>query len=265
MSEERWKPVCDLSGKERQQAEDFAGQIDLSDLDQILHYGSACEDMMKEFADRHLLDLPSSAKGRVYEALEKLIGKVSEFNAQFEREPKDFQTVFRDACDRMVCTLNHSVSVLEMYKKEITRHMHLLQQAEALCLKTIRTYDLYILAGKICLQKETEPGGSGFIQENERENRRLEQDCMERRLASLAVSQKIPEQTIGSIHVIEKEENILYASVDAITSNAFPLYQNSIVLSVHTHREGEKIVHLDHAAFEEANRSLMQSLRKIMK
>lgn len=265
MTEEIWKPVCDLSEKERKQAEDFAAQIDLSDLDQILHYGSACEDMMKEFTDRHLLDLPSYAKGRVYEEVEKLIGDVSQFNAQFGKETKDFQTVFSDAYGRIVRTLNHCASVLEMYKKEITRHTQLLQQAEALCLKIIRTYDLYILAGKICLQKETEPCGSGFIQENERENHRLELDRMERRLASLAVSQKIPEQTIASIHVIEKEENILYASVEAVTSHVFPLYQNSVVLSVHTHMEGEKIIRLDHAAFDEANRSMIRSLRKMMK
>jgi uncharacterized protein YaaN involved in tellurite resistance len=266
--DENWKTVCALTEEEQNQAASFADGIDIMNLDQILHYGSACESMMEAFMDRNLLDLPSSAKGKIYQELENLRQVISSFNHQFtDFIPEDFPSVFPDAYQKTLRTVRHTSSCLTMYQKEIQKHMEVLAEAEELCLRIIRTYDMYILAGQLCLHKEQQKtyDTKGFIQANEAQDHQLAMDRLDRRLSALCVSQKVPEQTIGSIHLIQQDEHVLYESVGAINDHAFPLWQNGIMLAVNTHMEGNTIHYLDEKAFKDANTTLMQSLKKVMK
>lgn len=262
-----WKPACSLTKDETAQAEAFSHTIDITDRKQILQYGSACEEMMQSFVDRHLLDLPDRTKAKAYAELDRFMQDAESFSRQFREEEDDFMNVFTDSYQKTVRSMKHAVSYLEMYRREIASHMNVLDEAETLCLKIIRTYDMYILAGLQCL--ETEQGrtfeGTAFEQNNGEENHQVEMDRLERRLSSLMVSQKIPEQTIASIHLIMKDENILDQSLDAMIDHVFPLWQNGVVLSIHPHREGDRTVYLDQDAFEEANETLVKSLKKLMK
>lgn len=262
-----WEPVCPLSEDETQQAYAFGATIDLYNIEQVLHYGSACENMMEEFMDRDLLSLPSSAKTKAYHELDDLIKEIAAFNRRFvDADEEETRDTFLNAYQAEVRSFKRAVSYLEMYQKEIEKHLSVLQDAEKLCLRIIRTYDMYILAARHRIaQEKTEPTASdSFHEANRKEDHALAVDRLRRRADALCVSQKIPEQTIGSIHVIEQDENILYNSIGAIQDHALPLWQNGVVLAMNTHMEDDQVKDLDTEAFARANTTIIKSLKKFM-
>ena len=163
MQEEPEMDETVLSEEERQMAEQFAQQIDLTDSSMILQYGIGTQKKMADFSESALENVRTKDLGEIGNLLSGVVSELKNFD---EEEEKGFLGFFKKQSNKIQnmkikyakteANINQICQVLENHQVQLMKDIALLDKMYDLNRTYFKELTMYIIAGKKKLKEVRE-------------------------------------------------------------------------------------------------------------
>ena len=245
-----------LSEEEKAMVEQFASEIDIENVDQIVNYGIKAQTNISEFSTTILKKVKTYDLGEVGDSLKELTVAL---DATTEPEKKGILGVFQKA-KRGVGSIRANYakaeSNVDRIEKDLIKHRDVLgqdismyQQMYELNVKYYKELTMYIIAGKKALDraKATKLEQLKRIAENSDKQedvqayRDFEDLChrFEKKLSDLEITRVISIQSAPQVRMLQNNDREMMDKLQSSLANTIPLWRNQLVLSLgieHTSR-----------------------------
>ncbi len=163
--EEKEKPASrpapeaqvNLTPEEQAMVDDFAEKIDITNSQQVLQYGSACQKKIGDFSEAALSKVPTKDLGEVGDMITQLIGELKALMPAREQQ-KGILGFFKkkgNQLDAMKAKYNKAEAnvekiqgMLEDHQVQLLKDIAMLDKMYELNLAYFKELSMYILAGK---------------------------------------------------------------------------------------------------------------------
>ncbi|MBR1659314.1 MAG: toxic anion resistance protein, partial [Oscillospiraceae bacterium] len=240
-----------LSEKEQAAVREFAGQIDVTNSNQVLSYGAAAQTNISEFSSAALGTVRTKDLGEVGGMLSDLVVELKGLNFSPE-EKKGFMGLFKKTTNN-IASLKAQYDKAEVNVDKITSE---LEKHERTLLKDIATMDrmyemnqayfkeltMYILAGQLRC-KELREKDLPELQEKARTSG-LPEDAQaandfanmigrfEKRLHDLELTRVISLQMAPQIRMIQNNDSLMAEKIQTSIVNTIPLWKSQMVMAM---------------------------------
>ncbi|MBU3840438.1 MAG: toxic anion resistance protein [Candidatus Ruminococcus intestinipullorum] len=246
------EPVMDesvLTEEERQMAEQFAAQIDLTNSAMILQYGAGTQQKMAEFSESALENVRTKDLGEVGDLLTNVVKELKSFD---EEEEKGFFDFFKKPVDKIQSlklkyasaekNMAQICKVLEGHQVQLLKDVALLDKMYELNLTYFKELTMYILAGKkklkevreVQLQELLNKAQISGLSEDAQAAKDLEGMCtrFEKKLHDLELTRMISIQTAPQIRMVQNNDTIMVEKIQSTIVNTIPLWKSQMVLQL---------------------------------
>ena len=245
-----------LSEEEKAMVEQFASEIDIENVDQIVNYGIKAQTNISEFSTTILKKVKTYDLGEVGDSLKELTVAL---DATTEPEKKGILGIFQKA-KRGVGSIRANYakaeSNVDRIEKDLIKHRDVLgqdismyQQMYELNVQYYKELTMYIIAGKKALDhaKRTKLAQLKSIAENSDKQedvqayRDYEDLChrFEKKLSDLEITRVISIQSAPQVRMLQNNDREMMDKLQSSLANTIPLWRNQLVLSLgieHTSR-----------------------------
>ena len=252
VEEKKEEPLLEegvLSAEEKQMAEKFAEQIDLTNSNMILQYGAGTQKKMADFSESALGNVRTKDLGEVGDLL---TGVVKELKAFDEEEEKGFLGIFKKSSNKITAmktkyakaetNVNQICKALESHQVQLMKDVALLDKMYELNLTYYKELTMYIVAGKKklnevrtgelqqLLQKAQETG----MAEDAQAAKDLDSMCnrFEKKLHDLELTRQISIQTAPQIRLVQGNDTLMVEKIQSTIVNTIPLWKSQMVLGL---------------------------------
>lgn len=252
VEEKKEEPLLEegvLSAEEKQMAEKFAEQIDLTNSNMILQYGAGTQKKMADFSESTLENVRTKDLGEVGDLL---TGVVKELKAFDEEEEKGFLGIFKKSSNKITAmktkyakvetNVNQICKALESHQVQLMKDVALLDKMYELNLTYYKELTMYIVAGKKklnevrtgelqqLLQKAQETG----MAEDAQAAKDLDSMCnrFEKKLHDLELTRQISIQTAPQIRLVQGNDTLMVEKIQSTIVNTIPLWKSQMVLGL---------------------------------
>lgn len=252
VEEKKEEPLLEegvLSAEEKQMAEKFAEQIDLTNSNMILQYGAGTQKKMADFSESALENVRTKDLGEVGDLL---TGVVKELKAFDEEEEKGFLGIFKKSSNKITAmktkyakaetNVNQICKALESHQVQLMKDVALLDKMYELNLTYYKELTMYIVAGKKklnevrtgelqqLLQKAQETG----MAEDAQAAKDLDSMCnrFEKKLHDLELTRQISIQTAPQIRLVQGNDTLMVEKIQSTIVNTIPLWKSQMVLGL---------------------------------
>ena len=243
-----------LSPAEQAAVKEFAKQIDVTNSEQVLNYGSAAQKNIADFSDAALSKVRTKDLGEVGEELSDLVVELQGMNFD-EEEKKGFLGFFKKQ-RQSIAALKAQYDKAEVNVDKIADQ---LQKHELTLMKDIammdKMYDMnqqyhkeltmYIIAGKLrCKElRETElPRLQKVAQESGKtEDAQAANDYanmlgrFEKKLHDLELTRMVSVQMSPQIRMIQNNDSVMAEKIRSSIVNTIPLWKSQMTLALTLH------------------------------
>lgn len=238
-----------LSDEERQMAEQFAQQIDLTDSATILQYGIGTQKKMADFSESALENVRTKDLGEIGNLLSGVVSELKNFD---EEEEKGFLGFFKKQSNKIQnmknkyakaeANINQICHVLEGHQVQLMKDIALLDKMYDLNRTYFKELTMYILAGKKKL-KEVREGDlqvllakaqQSGLAEDAQAARDLDSMCMrfEKKIHDLELTRMISIQTAPQIRLVQGNDTVMTEKIQSTLVNTIPLWKSQMVLAL---------------------------------
>lgn len=240
-----------LSAEEQAMVDAFAKQIDITDTNTILTYGSASQKHISDFADSALSTVRTKDLGEVGDMLSDLVVELKGFNFD-EKEKKGLFGLRKKAANKME-GLKADYAKAEVNVEKITemleKHQVTLMKDTAMLDKMYETNQgyfkeltMYILAGKQRLE-ECQTVTLPALQKKAQETG-LPEDAQaasdyanminrfEKKLYDLEVTRMVSVQMAPQIRLLQNNDTLLVEKIQTSIVNTIPLWKSQMVMAL---------------------------------
>ena len=245
-----------LTPEEKQMVDQYASEIDITDVEQIVKYGVSAQRNISDFSVSILKKVKTYDMGEVGESLKEL---TLALDATVEPEKKGIFGLFQKA-KRGVGTIRANYAKAETnvarieedllsHEAVLIQDISMYQQMYELNLQYYRELTMYIFAGK----KALDQARTGKLlelkavadrsnkQEDVQAYRDYEDLCyrFEKKLADLEITRVISIQSAPQVRLLQNNDRELLDKLQSSIANTIPLWRNQLVLSLgieHTKR-----------------------------
>lgn len=245
-----------LSEKEKKMVEQFASEIDIENVDQIVNYGLKAQTNISEFSAAVLKKVKTHDLGEVGNSLKELTVAL---DATTKPEKKGILGIFQKA-KRGIGTIRanyaRAESNVDRIEKDLVKHRDILgqdismyQQMYELNMQYYKELTMYIIAGKKALDQAQntklkqlkENAEKSDKQEDAQVYRDYENLChrFEKKLSDLELTRVISIQSAPQVRMLQNNDRELLDKLQSSLANTIPLWRNQLVLSLgieHTSR-----------------------------
>ena len=245
-----------LSEEERAMVDQFASEIDIENVDQIVNYGIKAQTNISVFSTTILKKVKTYDLGDVGDSLKEL---TIALDATTEPEKKGILGIFQKA-KRGVGSIRANYakaeSNVDRIEKDLIKHRDVLgqdisiyQQMYELNVQYYKELTMYIIAGKKALDhaKATKLeqlkriAESSDKQEDVQAYRDYEDLChrFEKKLSDLEITRIISIQSAPQVRMLQNNDREMMDKLQSSLANTIPLWRNQLVLSLgieHTSR-----------------------------
>ena len=245
-----------LSEEERAMVDQFASEIDIENVDQIVNYGIKAQTNISDFSTTILKKVKTYDLGDVGDSLKEL---TIALDATTEPEKKGILGIFQKA-KRGVGSIRANYakaeSNVDRIEKDLIKHRDVLgqdismyQQMYELNVQYYKELTMYIIAGKKALDhaKATKLEQLKRIAENSDKQedvqayRDYEDLChrFEKKLSDLEITRIISIQSAPQVRMLQNNDREMMDKLQSSLANTIPLWRNQLVLSLgieHTSR-----------------------------
>ena len=238
-----------LTEEEKQIVEQFANEIDISNVDQTIKYGVAAQRNISAFSESILKKVKTYDLGEIGDSLKELTVAI---NATTEPEKKGFFGLFQKAkrsiesikanYSKVENNVNRIEKDLEIHKNVLTQDVLMYQEMYELNIYYYKELTMYIIAGKKALSKAKE----GELKElkkkaeitNKQEDAQAYKDfedlChrFEKRISDLEITRVISIQSAPQVRMLQNNDREMLDKLQSSLSNTIPLWRNQLVLSL---------------------------------
>lgn len=245
-----------LSEKEKKMVEQFASEMDIENVDQIVNYGLKAQTNISEFSAAVLKKVKTHDLGEVGNSLKELTVAL---DATTKPEKKGILGIFQKA-KRGIGTIRanyaRAESNVDRIEKDLVKHRDILgqdismyQQMYELNMQYYKELTMYIIAGKKALDQAQntklkqlkENAEKSDKQEDAQVYRDYEDLChrFEKKLSDLELTRVISIQSAPQVRMLQNNDRELLDKLQSSLANTIPLWRNQLVLSLgieHTSR-----------------------------
>lgn len=245
-----------LSNDEKKMVAQFANEIDISNTNQVIQYGSSAQKSISDFSVNILGKVKTSELGEVGDALKELTVAL---NATTEPEKKGIFGIFQKAkrgidsikanYAKAEINVSRIEKDLEKHQVVLTQDVEMFEQMYDLNLQYYRELTMYIIAGKKALNKAR---GEKFeklkikaetsqMQEDVENYNKYVNLCnrFEKKLHDLELTRVIAMQVAPQIRLLQDNDQEMLEKIQSSLINTIPLWRHQMVLSLgieHTQR-----------------------------
>ena len=240
-----------LTPEEQAMVDQFAQKIDITNSQQVLQYGSACQKKIGDFSEAALSKVSTKDLGEVGDMITDLIGELKSFDAN-EEQQKGIMGFFKkktsqlDALktkyDKTETNVEKIQSMLEAHQVQLLKDIAMLDKMYEQNLAYFKELTMYILAGKKKLQevregklKELEATAQATgLAEDAQAAKDLADKCnrFEKKIYDLELTRTISIQTAPQIRMIQNNDNVMVEKIQTTLMNTIPLWKNQMVLAL---------------------------------
>lgn len=238
-----------LTPEEKQMVADFAEKIDLTNTNQILHYGSAAQQKIAGFSESALEKVRTKDLGEIGDAITGLVTELKGFSPE---EEKGFLGLFKRAgnkleamktkYDKAEVSVNRIVDVLETHQIQLMKDIAMLDKMYEMNLSYFKELSLYILAGKRKLE-ETRSSALVALEQKAKQTGLPEDaqaasdmaamcDSFEKKLHDLELTRMISIQTAPQIRLVQNNDKLMAEKIQSTIVNTIPLWKSQMVLAL---------------------------------
>ena len=238
-----------LSEEERQMAEKFAEQIDLTNSNMILQYGAGTQKKMADFSESALENVRTKDLGEVGNLLSGVVKELKSFD---EEEEKGFLGIFKKSSNKITAmktkyakaetNVNQICKVLESHQVQLMKDVALLDKMYELNLTYYKELTMYIVAGKKKLnevrngelQNLLQKAQSTGLAEDAQAAKDLDSMCnrFEKKLHDLELTRQISMQTAPQIRLVQGNDTLMVEKIQSTIVNTIPLWKSQMVLGL---------------------------------
>ncbi|MCH4013975.1 MAG: toxic anion resistance protein [Solobacterium sp.] len=248
-----------LSDSEKKQVEDFAKQIDITEPNLVLQYGSAAQKKVTDFSDTALKNVRAKDLGEVGDALSKLVAelKVTDSDNEnkgimgwFKRSNKGVEQM-KAKYAKTEKDVDEISDVLENHQIQLLKDISLLDQLYDRNKQNTKELTMYILAGKKRLAdiqqnelpKLQEKARQSGLAEDAQAANDLQNACdrFEKKLYDLELSRQVSIQMAPQIRLVQNNDTLMTEKIQSTLVNTIPLWKNQMVLALGVNHSKEAL------------------------
>ena len=238
-----------LSQEEREMVDQFASEIDISNVDQIVKYGSAAQRNISDFSVSVLKKVKTLDLGEVGESLKELTVAL---DATVEPEKKGIFGLFqrgKRAVGSIMANYAKAETNVDKVERDLQKHQVVLtqdismyQQMYELNMEYYKQLTMYIIAGKKALQAARngklaelrQRAEATEKQEDVQAYRDFEDQCarFEKQLSDLEITRVISMQSAPQVRLLQNNDREMLDKIQSSLSNTIPLWRNQLVISL---------------------------------
>ena len=237
-----------LTPEEQAMVDSFAQKIDITNSQQVLQYGSACQKKIGDFSEAALSKVSTKDLGEVGGMITDLIGELKSFDAA--EEEKGILGFFKkkgSQLDSMKTKYNKAEtnvetiqSALEKHQVQLLKDIAMLDKMYDLNMAYFKELSMYILAGKKKLadfranelQQAMDKAKASGQPEDAQKARDLADQCerFEKKLYDLELT--ISLQMGPQIRLLQNNNSMMAEKIQSTIVNTIPLWKNQMVLAL---------------------------------
>lgn len=249
-----------LTEEQKKQVDEFVKQIDLTQSNVVLQYGSAAQRKIANFSDNTLQSVKTKDLGETGEMLSDLIVELKGFDA-IETEQKGIAAFFKkqsnkasvlkskyDAAEKNVDRIVHS---LEDHQIQLMKDIELLDQLYEKNMTNFKELTMYILAGKKKLKEVREnelpvliekAQRSGLAEDSQKAND-LAGLCerFEKKIYDLELTRNVALQMGPQIRLVKNNDTLMTEKIQSTIVNTIPLWKSQMVIALGLHHSQQAI------------------------
>ena len=239
-----------LSPEEQAMVDAFAQKIDITNSQQVLQYGSACQKKIGDFSEAALSKVSTKDLGEVGGMITDLIGELKNFDAP--EEEKGILGFFKkkgNQLDNMKTKYSKAEtnvetiqSALEKHQVQLLKDIAMLDKMYELNMAYFKELSMYILAGKKKLvdfrahelQQAMDKAKASGLPEDAQAARDLADQCerFEKKLYDLELTRTISLQMGPQIRLLQNNNSMMAEKIQSTIVNTIPLWKNQMVLAL---------------------------------
>ncbi len=243
-------PQVNLSPEEQAMVDSFAQKIDITNSQQVLQYGSACQKKIGDFSEAALAKVSTKDLGEVGDMITNLIGELKSFDAA--EEEKGFLGFFKkksNQIDQLKTKYNKAETnveniqaMLEKHQVQLLKDIAMLDKMYDLNMAYFKELSMYILAGKKKLeevrngelQEAMDKAKRSGLPEDAQKARDLADQCerFEKKLYDLELTRNISLQMGPQIRLLQNNNSMMAEKIQSTIVNTIPLWKNQMVLAL---------------------------------
>ena len=244
-----------LSPAEQAAVREFAKQIDVTNAEQILNYGSAAQKNVADFSDAALGKVRTKDMGEIGQELSDLVIELQGLDFEEAEEKKGFMGLFKKARQN-IASLKAQYDKAEENVDKITAE---LEKHELTLMKDIAMMDklyernqqyykeltMYIVAGKLRCEElrskdlpeaQLKAQQSGLPEDAQAANDLANMiGRFEKKLHDLELTRMISVQMAPQIRMIQSNDAVMSEKIRSSIVNTIPLWKSQMVLALTLH------------------------------
>ena len=240
------------------------GEIDMSDTNSIVSFGSAAQAELQEISQAMLSDVRNKDLGPAGDGLRDIVTTIRGFSVSeldVRRERTFWEKLFGRAAPfaKFTAKFESVQSQIDKITDNLLEHEHtLLKDIKSLDLlyeKTLQFYDelaLYIAAGEEKLKEldenkipemeaavEAAAEDQQVMKAQELRDMRAARDDLERRVHDLRLTRQVTMQSLPSIRLVQENDKSLVTKINSTLVNTVPLWETQLAQAVTIQRSAE--------------------------
>lgn len=239
-----------LSPEEQAMVDSFAQKIDITNSQQVLQYGSACQKKIGDFSEAALAKVSTKDLGEVGEMITDLIGELKNFDAEeeekglfgFFKKKSNQIAALKSKYDKAETNVENIQSMLEGHQVQLLKDIAMLDKMYELNMAYFKELSMYILAGKQkladvrtgALQQAMEKARTSGLPEDAQAACDLSDQCerFEKKLYDLELTRNISLQMGPQIRLLQNNNSMMAEKIQSTIVNTIPLWKNQMVLAL---------------------------------
>jgi uncharacterized protein YaaN involved in tellurite resistance len=251
----------DLVGSVEQQVAQAMRELDITDSNSIIFFGSKAQQQLSTVSDTMLENVRTKDMGPAGNALNAMVAKLREidisdvdpterpgFLARLFGAKSEVQK-YLDKYEDVRGQIDTITTQLEQHKTKMLTDIVRLDKLYEANLDYFRTLEIYIAAGRAklkevdeqvipALAKEIE-GSDDVLKAQKLRDLRAARDDLERRIHDLLLTRQVTMQALPSIRLVQENDKALVTKINSTIANTVPLWRQQLAQAVTIYRMGE--------------------------
>ena len=244
-------PEVRLTPEEQAMVDSFAEKIDITNSQQVLQYGSACQKKIGDFSEAALSKVSTKDLGEVGDMITDLIGELKSFDAN-EEQQKGILGFFKKKGDQLdnlktkyskaETNVENIQSMLEGHQVQLLKDIAMLDKMYDLNMAYFKELSMYILAGKKKLaevranelQQAMDKAKTSGLPEDAQAARDLADLCdrFEKKIHDLELTRMISIQTAPQIRMVQASDITMSEKIQSTLVNTIPLWKSQMIIAL---------------------------------
>ncbi|MEZ5904884.1 MAG: toxic anion resistance protein [Geminicoccaceae bacterium] len=250
-----------LEGTAVEQVQQAMRELDVSDSNSIIFFGSKAQQQLTEVSDSMLESVRTKDVGPAGDALNSMVAKLRElkFEAIDPRDKPGFLARLFGVKNKLMQYLDEYETVrdqidgitndLERHKTTLLTDITKLDKLYDVNLDYFRSLEVYIAAGRAKLKELDETvipamateveNSDDVIEAQKLRDLRARRDDLERRVHDLLLTRQVTMQSLPSIRLVQENDKSLITKINSTLANTVPLWRQQLAQAITIYRSGQ--------------------------